>query len=106
MTRGRKGGAADEAAPQPARHPPAEEALDEVTAAVKDAEAGERLLEIGRGDPIPGGNYVTADNQVIRPGEWEPDEYGLPPDCPVLPLGTDDLLFSRHDRADARAERQ
>ncbi|MBJ7535297.1 hypothetical protein JDN40_14390 [Rhodomicrobium vannielii ATCC 17100] len=39
---------------------------------------------------------LVAGRDVIgqNPGEWEPDEDGLPPDCPVRPLGQDgDVSF-------------
>lgn len=61
---------------------------DAVAAALKDAEAQDPLLDIGQGDPLPGQQLYG-----IRPGEWKPDSYGLPPDCPVLPLGTEEGIF-------------
>lgn len=69
--------------------PPAGHAnLDDVAAAVKDAEGEDKLLSIGAGDPYPGGKFMG-----MAPGGWKPDEYGLPPGCPVLPLGTEDGMF-------------
>lgn len=65
-----------------------EPAVDDVAAALKDADADSPLAEIGRDDPAPGGRI-----RGIRPGEWTPDEWGLPPDCPVLPLGTEDGVY-------------
>ena len=35
-------------------------------------------------DPVPGEKRNGVD-----PGEWTPDHLGLPPDCPVIPLGVD-----------------
>lgn len=64
------------------------ENLDAVAAALKDAEGDDALLMIGRDDPSPGGKV-----DGIEPGEWRPDEYGLPPGCPVLPLGTDNGVY-------------
>ncbi|MER8380699.1 hypothetical protein [Mesorhizobium sp. M1399] len=61
---------------------------DAVAAALKDAEGDDALLFIGAADPRPG---QTLDG--MKPGEWQPDIYGLPPDCPVLPLGTEEGLF-------------
>lgn len=50
-----------------------------------------RVQELRRGpaDPVPG---VPRDG--INPGQWVPDDLGLPPDCPVRPLGMDgDVVF-------------
>lgn len=50
-----------------------------------------RVQELRRGpaDPLPG---VARDG--VDPGQWMPDELGLPPDCPVRPLGMDgDLVY-------------
>ena len=64
-----------------------------VRAMVEEAQAEEadraRLANLGRADPKPG---TVIDGKAA--GEWTPDEYGLPPDCPVLPLGTDNGHFS------------
>jgi hypothetical protein len=62
--------------------------LDDVAAAIKEAEGGDARLSLGFDDPTPGHH-----RDGMRPGEWKPDEYGLPPDCPVLPLGTDNGMF-------------
>jgi len=59
--------------------------LDDVAADLLDAD---ELRNIGHDDPLPGGQI-----DGIRPGEWKPDQYGLPPGCPVLPLGTNDGIF-------------
>lgn len=59
--------------------------VDDVAADLLDAE---ELSEIGNEDPLPGRSI-----DGIRPGEWTPDQYGLPPGCPVLPLGTSDGVF-------------
>lgn len=63
---------------------------DAVKAALLDAEGESLLVDIGKDDPIPG---QTLDG--IKPGEWmtQADEYGLPPGCPVLPLGTEDGVY-------------
>lgn len=61
---------------------------DAVAAALKDAEAQDPLIGIGKGDPQPGQQL-----DGIRPGEWKADHYGLPSGCPVLPLGTEEGTF-------------
>jgi len=61
---------------------------DAVAAAVLDADVDDRLADLGADDPRPG----QALNGV-KPGEWQPGDDGLPPDCPVLPLGTEDGTF-------------
>lgn len=49
--------------------------------------AGRRQAAIP--DPKPGGY-----RNDVPPGDWEPDELGLPPDCPVEPLGMDgDIIY-------------
>jgi hypothetical protein len=64
--------------------------LDDVAAAVLSAEGEDMLALIGVGDPSPGAKY-----NGIPAGQWQDaaDEWGLPPDCPVLPLGTEDGTF-------------
>jgi hypothetical protein len=54
-----------------------------VQALVADAE---ELPSIARfaDDPEPG-----ASRNDVMPGQWSPDALGLPPDCPVTPLGVD-----------------
>jgi hypothetical protein len=90
MARGKTGDAAGKAA----SHAPGaaiettHDGLDDVAAALRDAEAGDPLLGIGQSDPVPGRQL-----DGINPGEWHPDDYGLPPGCPVLPLGTDDGVY-------------
>jgi hypothetical protein len=59
-----------------------------IAEAEKEDDDREALHRIGLGDPKPN---QTLDG--IKPGEWEADEDGLPPGCPVLPLGTDDGAF-------------
>lgn len=80
-------GAYDPFAP---RRPSQDPNLDGVAAAIRDAEGEDALLSMAAHDPLPGGQI-----DGIRPGEWMDfaDAYGLPPDCPVLPLGTDDGTF-------------
>ncbi len=44
---------------------------------------------LGRGvDPRPGEPY-----RDIGPGDWMPDDWGLPPDCPIEPLGAGEGVF-------------
>lgn len=59
-----------------------------VAAAILDADVDDRLADLGADDPRPGHAL-----EGIKPGEWQPDENGLPPGCPVLPLGTEDGTF-------------
>ncbi|TCD15157.1 hypothetical protein [Oricola cellulosilytica] len=60
---------------------------DRVRAAVMDAESESSPFDQVN-DPPPGQKLDGRD-----PGRWEPDEFGLPPDCPVMPLGTDNGMF-------------
>lgn len=70
------------------------EAADEgkaaVAAAVAEAEQQDRawLAKLAARDPKPGDAY-----NGILPDEWEGDELGLPPDCPIVPLGVDDRVY-------------
>lgn len=57
--------------------------LSAVRALVADAEPV-RSVRAFAGDPEPGKPL----NGVV-PGQWTPDNLGLPPDCPVVPLGVD-----------------
>jgi len=45
-------------------------------------------------DPVPG-KARRVGKKELQPGNWEPDALGLPPDCPVIPLGVagDDYIF-------------
>lgn len=68
-------------------------AESEVRAALADAE------EYGHGvktEPLPGQARLIA-GKPVKPGGWIADgladEWGMPPDCPVTPLGTDELRF-------------
>ena len=73
---------------------PKEPDYDAVAAAIDDAEDDDSaLLSIGRQDPFPGAPFRASDGTMHDPGVWKPDAYGLPPDCPVLPLGTDEGMF-------------
>lgn len=58
-----------------------------VAAMIADAEMtgemAEALRAANAADPAPGGKRGDA-----GAGQWQPDEYGLPPECPVIPLGT------------------
>lgn len=77
-------------APSGARGKAEYDGAAELAAAVLDGEqmAQAELQAIGSDDPPVG----VARNGV-RPAEWQPDRWGLPPDCPVLPLGTEDGIF-------------
>lgn len=57
--------------------------IEAVRAFVTDAEP---VRSIGRfrDDPEPGGTL-----NGVKPGQWVPDILGLPPGCPVTPLGVD-----------------
>ncbi|HRN83273.1 MAG TPA: hypothetical protein PK857_00515 [Hyphomicrobium sp.] len=59
-------------------------------AAVRSAiDNAEPMPELFRDDPEPG-----QPRNGMLPGKWEPDALGLPPDCPVIPLGFDgDVLW-------------
>ncbi|MGL4396627.1 MAG: hypothetical protein ACRCS9_08825 [Hyphomicrobium sp.] len=54
-----------------------------VQALIADAEAVPSLKRFAD-DPEPG---LPREN--VPPGQWTPDALGLPPDCPVVPLGVD-----------------
>jgi hypothetical protein len=45
-------------------------------------------------DPVPG-KARRIGKADVQPGNWEPDALGLPPDCPVMPLGVagDEYVF-------------
>jgi hypothetical protein len=60
---------------------------DAIAAGIADTEAEARSHAL-ESDPPPGRPIAGID-----PGRWTPDEWGLPPGCPVLPLGTEDGLF-------------
>ena len=80
----------------------AEPNLSGVQAMIADAKPlRARVLQVDR-DPMPGfARNVEVmgahDDQThsVMPGEWADfaDEWGLPPDCPVLPLGVDGDVF-------------
>ncbi|MCI5075657.1 hypothetical protein [Oricola sp.] len=61
---------------------------DAVRAAILNAEEEPKTAELGRDDPFPGQKMDGAE-----PGKWSADEFGLPPGCPVMPLGTDNGQF-------------
>lgn len=46
------------------------------------------LATLAAGDPRPG-----EERHGVAAGEWTADENGLPPDCPVIPLGVDDGVY-------------
>lgn len=52
-----------------------------------------RVLQVER-DPMPS-KPRHVDGQDLLPGQWadQADEFGLPPDCPVLPLGVNGDTF-------------
>lgn len=50
------------------------------------------LARLAANDPVPGFPVNTKRNGVTA-GEWEGDELGLPPECPVIALGVDDGVY-------------
>ncbi len=46
------------------------------------------LAQASRSDPRPGQK-----RDGLEPGDWRPDENGLPEGCPVIPLGTDNGVY-------------
>jgi hypothetical protein len=46
------------------------------------------LATLAATDPIPGN-----ERDGVKAGEWEGDELGLPPECPVIPLGVDGDVY-------------
>lgn len=60
-----------------------------IAAMVADAEDPARYLaRVAGDDPAPG-----LPLNGVKVGEWEPDELGLPPDCPIIPLGVDGDVY-------------
>jgi hypothetical protein len=57
--------------------------ISAVQALVADAEEVPSIARF-QDDPEPG-----APRGDVLPGQWTPDALGLPPDCPVIPLGVD-----------------
>lgn len=59
-----------------------------IRATIEDARL-EVLARLGRSvDPPPGMPYTPRGSDMpVDAGGWEPDSIGLPPDCPVEPLG-------------------
>jgi hypothetical protein len=55
-----------------------------VRALVTDAQPVAAVSRRFTGDPEPG-----SPRGETMPGQWAPDALGLPPDCPVVPLGVD-----------------
>jgi hypothetical protein len=53
-------------------------------AVASSLEAAEPVPTLFRDDPRPG-----QERNGILPGQWTPNALGLPPDCPVTPLGID-----------------
>lgn len=51
-------------------------------------EARAFLADAARHDPAPG-----SDNNGVAAGEWDRGQTGLPPDCPVIPLGVDNHTY-------------
>jgi hypothetical protein len=68
----------------------ADEGQAAVAAALAEAEQQDQawLAKLAAGDPVPGDP-----RNGVAPDEWEADELGLPPDCPVIPLGVDDGVY-------------
>ncbi|MDP3554843.1 hypothetical protein [Methylocystis sp.] len=67
---------------------------DHVRAAVTRAARKIRQAEIV--DPEPGAAMRVGEFEV-GPGEWEADIWGMPPNCPVQPLGLDDRTMYLQD---------
>jgi hypothetical protein len=78
------------------------ERIEEIGSALRSFEEERQatLRQLGKNDPLPGAplrhqNGREPDDVVmIDPGQWEPDGWadqrtGLPPGCPVIPLGKD-----------------
>jgi hypothetical protein len=64
-----------------------------VRAAVSLAERRLRRERPAASDPLPGA-AMRVNEQDVKPGEWKPDRYGMPPECPVQPLGMEgEILF-------------
>jgi hypothetical protein len=73
-----------------------DEGLAGVAAMVAAAEEpGSWMARVGSSDdPIPQGQTPTGlTRNGIAAGQWLPDDNGLPPDCPVIPLGVDDNTY-------------
>lgn len=68
----------------------ADEGAAAIAAVLAEAEQQDRawLAKLGQHDPRPG-----EERDGIAGGQWEGDELGLPPGCPVIPLGVDDGLY-------------
>lgn len=88
------------------KRPPADPAeLDPLAGALmSDDEASESLREVARRDPVPGAPLTVRDAwgreiEEVEPGAWRAagladPETGLPPNCPVVPLGkSEDQYF-------------
>lgn len=94
---GGKGGGDTPAAGQPepgynpytARKPDRAGGVSDVAAMIAQAEDEASAQEfIGLGDPFPGQPL-----DGIKPGAWTPEDDGLPPNCPILALGTEDGYY-------------
>jgi hypothetical protein len=63
--------------------------LSDVAALVAEADGEASKAEfMALADPQPG-----AAKDGIKPGEWQPEHDGLPPECPILALGTEDGYY-------------
>jgi hypothetical protein len=74
-------------------HPPSgPEALAAVIEQAEEAELAEAdkawLAKLAARDPIPG-----QERDGVAAGAWDGDDLGLPPDCPVIPLGVDGDVY-------------
>ncbi len=70
---------------------PLEGGREAVAAMIADAEEPRGFLaRVAGADPVPGGSFLGR-----QPGDWNPDEdeLGLPPECPVIPLGVDGDVY-------------
>jgi hypothetical protein len=68
----------------------ADEGADGLAAAIAEAEQDNSawLKKLAARDPVPGD-----EREGTRAGEWDADDIGLPPDCPVIPLGVDGKTY-------------
>jgi len=64
-----------------------------VRAEIARAERRAKTRTRGLGLDPPVGEPRIVDGERVRPGEWTPAEGGLPPDCPVKPLGREGSLL-------------
>lgn len=95
---------------------PVPDTFEQIAAALPTFEEQEALTlrQMGMADPIPGAPMMIqrapgADEEPMEPGAWEREGYkdsrnGLPPNCPVIPLGKDGAVCYLLDTMGAVAE--